>query len=321
MLSQMKTGLAQDPLSYGINAGTLDKNGYPLKLNTIDLLGSQEDLVASLQERIKVAKTISGKYLIPTKFFTATERTLFAEYMRTADTNQKMSVFAAIVDAGQVNAQSMLAELSQNSPIDAGIGALVLHDRGISARKALIGLDLMNDPSIDIEGMDQAKLTDAYGRSALINLKGLRDVIFPVAQAIYASKAVNLKSFSKNLWEDSISEAVGGSGDLGGIQRVRGSDTLLPPDYSVDRIEDALDKANPAAFAASSSMVLAEGMAEMIGRNPRFFSGHGFSLQRVPGENMYRIISRKTGRPVITDDNIKFQFNLKQFVEYVEANN
>ena len=33
MLSQMKTGLAQDPLSYGINAGTLDKNGYPLKLN------------------------------------------------------------------------------------------------------------------------------------------------------------------------------------------------------------------------------------------------------------------------------------------------
>ena len=318
MLSQMKTGLAQDALSYGINAGTLDQNGYPLKLNQIDLLGSQEDLVASLQQRTKVAKAVSDKYLIPTQFFTAAERTLFAEYMRTADTNQKMSVFAAIVDVGEVNAQSMLAELSQTSPIDAGIGALVLNKRGDSAKNALIGFEIMNDPSIDIEGMDEAKLTEAYGRSALINLKGLRDVIFPVAQAIYASKAVGKKSFDSNLWTDSVSEAVGGSGDFGGIQSVRKSDTLLPPDYSADRVENALDLANPAAFAASSNMVLAEGMAEMIARNPGF---HSFSLQRVPGEDMYRIISRKSGRPVVTDDNIKFQFNLKQFVEYVEANN
>ena len=176
----------------------------------------------------------------------------------------------------------------------------------------------MNDPSIDIEGMDEAKLTEAYGRSALINLKGLRDVIFPVAQAIYASKAVGKKSFDSNLWTDSVSEAVGGSGDFGGIQSVRKSDTLLPPDYSADRVENALDLANPAAFAASSNMVLAEGMAGMIKRNPKI---HSFFLQRVPGEDMYRIISRESGRPVVTDDNIKFQFNLKQFVEYVEANN
>jgi len=318
MLSQMKTGLSQDALSYGINARTLDQNGYPLKLNQIDLLGSQEGLVASLQERTKVAKAVSDKYLIPTQFFTVAERTLFAEYMRTADTNQKMSVFAAIVDVGEVNAQNMLAELSQTSPIDAGIGALVLNKRGDSAKNALIGLELMNDPSIDIEGMDEAKLTEDYGRSALINLKGLRDVIFPVAQAIYASKAVGKKSFDSNLWTDSVSEAVGGSGDFGGIQSVRKSDTLLPPDYSADRVENALDLANPAAFAASSNMVLAEGMAEMIARNPGF---HSFSLQRVPGEDMYRIISKKSGRPVVTDDNIKFQFNLKQFVEYVEANN
>jgi hypothetical protein len=238
--------------------------------------------------------------------------------MRTANTNQKMSVFAAIVDVGEVNAQSMLAELSQTSPIDAGIGALVLNKRGDSAKNALIGLDLMNDPSIDIEGMDEAKLTEAYGRSALINLKGLRDVIFPVAQAIYASKAVGKKSFDKNLWQESVSEAVGGSGDFGGIQSVRKSDTLLPPDYSVDRVEKALNLANPAAFAASSKMVLPEGMAEMIARNPKF---HGFFLQRVAGEDMYRIISKETGRNVTTNDDMKFQFNLKKFVEYVEANN
>ena len=323
MRSEMITGLKNDPLTYGIRAGILGQNGQPLELNPINITSGSEATVASIKERIAVAKTIAGKYLIKPQFFTQSERSDIQELLRVADSATKMSVFASLVSAGGSDAPDMLSEIAQNSPFNAGIGALVLVDRQPQARSALRGQELLDSGQVptDFTIKKANNEFNVFAGEALGNLPKTVEVILPVAIAIYADTAMNEPVFSESLWQDAISIALGGlpNGNMGGIQDVRGRQTLLPPNITSDQVENALSGSSVLAFAYASKQEMNPGMAKDIAakwlkRDKRF------QLIRAPEENMYYIVSDK-GNNIVERGNTgkKYKFDLNKFINYVEG--
>ena len=322
MRSEMITGLKNDPLTYGIRAGILGQNGQPLELNPINITSGSEATVASIKERIAVAKTIAGKYLIKPQFFTQSEKSDIQELLRVADSATKMSVFASLVSAGGSDAPDMLSEIAQNSPFNAGIGALVLVDRQPQARSAYRGQELLDSGQVPTD-FTPGKANDEFNQfagDALRNLPKTVEVILPVARAIYADTAMNEPVFSESLWQDAISIALGGlpNGNMGGIQDVRGRQTLLPPNITSDQVENALSGSSVLAFAYASKQEMNPGMAKDIAakwlkRDKRF------QLVRAPEENMYYIVSDK-GNNIVERGNTgkRFKFDLTKFINYVE---
>ena len=329
MRDQMITGLKNDPLTYGIRAGTLGQNGQPLELNPINITSGSEATIASIKERISVAKTIAGKYLIKPQFFTQSEKSDIQELLRVADSATKMSVFASLVSAGGSDAPDMLTEIAQNSPFDAGIGALVLVDRQPQARSALRGQELLDSGQVptDFTIKKANNEFNVFAGEALGNLPKTVEVILPVAIAIYADTAMNEPVFSESLWRDAISIALGGlpNGNnsnfapVGGIQDVRGRETFLPPNISSDQVEDALSSSSIMAFTYASKQEMNPGMAEDIAAK-WLKRDNRFQLIRAPEENMYYIVSDK-GNNILERGNtgIKYKFDLNKFINYVEG--
>ena len=323
MRDKMISGLKNDPLTYGIKAGILGQNGLPLELNPIDITSGFEAAVSSLKERISVAKTIAGKYIIKPKFFTQNEKSNIEEFLRSTDGETKMGVLSALVQAGGPDAPDMLSEISKNSPFDAGVGALVLMDRSATARMAYRGQASLDSGQVP-NGWSKQIADEAFskfnGRS-LDELTQTVGIILPIAKAIYTNIAAEEEFFDEELWQEAISLSLGGipKAGLGGIQDVRGRQTLLPPNITSEQVEDALNGADDLAFAYASSQKLRPGMVVDI-------SGTGmrrdkrFGVQRASEDGMYYIISDKATHIVEGGGTFKkFKFDLNKLINYVEG--
>jgi len=323
MRDKMISGLKNDPLTYGIKAGILGQNGLPLELNPIDITSGFEAAVSSLKERISVAKTIAGKYIIKPKFFTQNEKSNIEEFLRSTDGETKMGVLSALVQAGGPDAPDMLSEISKNSPFDAGVGALVLIDRSATARMAYRGQASLDSGQVP-SGWSKQIADEAFNKfngKSLDELTQTVGIILPIAKAIYTNIAMEEEFFNEEKWEEAISLSLGGipKAGLGGIQNVRGRQTLLPPNITSEQVEDALNGADDLAFAYASSQKLRLGMVVDI-------SGTGmrrdkrFGVQRASEDGMYYIISDKATHIVEGGGTFKkFKFDLNKLINYVEG--
>ena len=264
MLSNMETQLANDPLTFAMNVGVRDTNNNQIQISTINPTAQNPDVVANVKKRVNDAQVIASKYGIEPKFFTAQERDLLTEFLKSESTNrlELLAFLGGIVEGGGIAVPQMLSEISRSSPEFAGIGALVNEENMSAANFALRGFEYLkagneindftptNTKSIFLE------LTD----EALKFAPNTQKVIEETARLIYADISRGQKKFSADLWKQSIEMASGmkvSEGvSVGGIQEVRGKNTLLPAGVSAGAIEEALNNIDfSSAYAASNQVV------------------------------------------------------------------
>ena len=145
MLSNMETQLANDPLTFAMNVGVKDTNNNQIQISTINPTAQNPDVVANVQKRVYDAQVIASKYGIEPKFFTAQERDLLTEFLKSPQTDRSklMSFLGSIVEGGGPAVPQMLSEISSSSPEFAGIGALVNEENMSAANFALRGLEYL----------------------------------------------------------------------------------------------------------------------------------------------------------------------------------
>ena len=148
------------------------------------------------------------------------------------------------------------------------LGALVNAGRNEAALSIIKGMEEF-DAGLKITGETEANLfkiftafiTDDDGMN-LLETMDPRDqmALYNLAKSHYKGRGV--VEFDGELFENSIDIVLGKDGDRGGIQEVRNTKTLLPPDISADEAENFLDNLSADMIAAMNSFV-GEDDAEM----------------------------------------------------------
>lgn len=264
MLSNMETQLANDPLTFAMNVGVRDTNNNQIQISTINPTAQNPDVVANVKKRVNDAQVIASKYGIEPKFFTAQERDLLTEFLKSESTNrlELLAFLGGIVEGGGIAVPQMLSEISGSSPEFAGIGALVNEENMSAANFALRGFEYLKagNEINDFTPTNTKSIFRELTDEALKFAPNTQKVIEETARLIYADISRGQKKFSADLWKQSIEMASGmkvSEGvSVGGIQEVRGKNTLLPAGVSAGAIEEALNNIDfSAAYAASGQVV------------------------------------------------------------------
>ncbi len=329
MLSNMETQLANDPLTFAMNVGVKDTNNNQIQISTINPTAQNPDVVANVQKRVYDAQVIASKYGIEPKFFTAQERDLLTEFLKSPQTDRSklMSFLGSIVEGGGPAVPQMLSEISSSSPEFAGIGALVNEENMSAANFALRGLEYLkagnkindftptNTESIFLE------LTD----EALKFAPNTKRVIQETAKLIYADISQGQDKFSADLWRESIEMASGmKSSDgvsVGGIQEVRGKNTLLPAGVSAEAIENALNNIDFSSAYAASNQVVDAGILSSVNGDGIINTKNDWQVLSLGG-NMAGITfgSTQYGEPKYVTDlsGAPFRFDILKLIEAVQ---
>jgi hypothetical protein len=323
MLSGMEAELKKDPLSYAMRVGLNDANGNAIEITPIDFT-NPDATIETMKKRINDATIVSSKYSTPVTYFTPQERSMLAEVMDGADRSQRMFILGGIVDGAGQAAPDMMAEISKTAPEFAGIGALVVNERMDAANFALRGMDKLKGgykpPEFTASNTDV--LFNAKTTEALRYLPNTIGITREVATAIYADMANtnNLQNFDEDLWEDAINLALGADGaGNGGIQEVRGANTLVPPNLSSDDIEAALKAMTPESIAAASGgQVLSAEYAEEISGRGMFSLDSNYKPISYGGNNFVLVYGDpSTGEPIYVFDETgsALTFDMQKLVE------
>ena len=329
MLNNMETQLANDPLTFAMNVGVKDTNNNQIQISTINPTAQNPDVVANVQKRVYDAQVIASKYGIEPKFFTAQERDLLTEFLKSPQTDRSklMSFLGSIVEGGGPAVPQMLSEISSSSPEFAGIGALVNEENMSAANFALRGLEYLkagnkindftptNTESIFLE------LTD----EALKFAPNTKKVIQETARLIYADISQGQDKFSADLWRESIEMASGmKSSDgvsVGGIQEVRGKNTLLPAGVSAEAIENALNNIDFSSAYAASNQVVDAGILSSVNGDGIINTKNDWQVLSLGG-NMAGITfgSTQYGEPKYVKDlsGAPFRFDILKLIEAVQ---
>jgi hypothetical protein len=323
MLSGMEAELKKDPLSYAMLVGLNDANGNAIEITPIDFT-NPDATIETMKKRINDATIVSSKYSTPITYFTPQERSMLAEVMDGADRSQRMFILGGIVDGAGQAAPDMMAEISKTAPEFAGIGALVVNERMDAANFALRGMDKLKGgykpPEFTASNTDV--LFNAKTTEALRYLPNTIGITRDVATAIYADMANtnNLQNFDEDLWENAIDLALGADGaGNGGIQEVRGANTLVPPNLSSDDIEAALKAMTPESIAAASGgQVLSTEYAEEISGRGMFNFDNNYKPISYGGNNFVLVYGDpSTGEPIYVFDETgsALTFDMQKLVE------
>ena len=323
MFSGMEAELKKDPLSYAMRVGLNDANGNAIEITPIDFT-NPDATIETMKKRINDATIVSSKYSTPVTYFTPQERSMLAEVMDGADRSQRMFILGGIVDGGGQAAPDMMAEISKTAPEFAGIGALVVNERMDAANFALRGMDKLKGgykpPEFTASNTDV--LFNAKTTEALRYLPNTIGITREVATAIYADMANtnNLQDFNEDLWEHAIDLALGADGaGNGGIQEVRGANTLVPPNLSSDDIEAALKAMTPDSIAAASGgQVLSAEYAEEISGRGMFNYDNNYKPISYGGNNFVLVYGDpSTGEPIYVFDETgsALTFDMQKLVE------
>ena len=238
-----------------------------------------------------------------------------------------MSFLGSIVEGGGPAVPQMLSEISSSSPEFAGIGALVNEENMSAANFALRGLEYLkagnkindftptNTESIFLE------LTD----EALKFAPNTKKVIQETARLIYADISQGQDKFSADLWRESIEMASGmKSSDgvsVGGIQEVRGKNTLLPAGVSAEAIENALNNIDFSSAYAASNQVVDAGILSSVNGDGIINTKNDWQVLSLGG-NMAGITfgSTQYGEPKYVTDlsGAPFRFDILKLIEAVQ---
>ena len=301
--TNMEASIKDDPLAYAKKVGMSDASGNVINITPIDWAPVQLDprlkdadnrysvfqapladnTVASIKERISAANVVADRYGTPPRYFTNEEIDTYSQYLLTADKAQQMFLLGSLAEGGGIATPDMLAEISKNAPQFAVAGMLVVQGNMAGATSLLSGLEYLNagNKVMEFTPTNTDLIFKKATSLALLYMPETEGLVRLAAEAIYADKAKLKESFDADIWEQSINTALGGVGDRGGIQSVRGIPVLLPPSLTSAQVSTALKNVTvQSLMAASGGQIVDPELVEA-------FSGRGWFTN----DNNYTIVS------------------------------
>ena len=289
--TSMEASIKDDPLAYAKKVGMSDASGKVINITPIDWAPVQLDpqypladnTVASIKERISAANVVADRYGIPPRYFTNEEIDIYSQALLTADKAQQMFLLGSLAEGGGIATPDMLAEISKQAPQFAVAGMLVVQGNMAGATSLLSGLEYLNagNKVMQFTPTNTDLIFKKATSLALLYMPETEGLVRLAAEAIYADKAQLKESFDADIWKQSINTALGGVGDRGGIQSVRGIPVLLPPSLTSSQVSTALKNVTvQSLMAASGGQIVDPELVEA-------FSGRGWFTN----DTNYKIVS------------------------------
>ena len=257
--SKMQKALKDDALQWGIDNGLVEE---PVA-NLFDDEGNFDP--NNIQKRNLNAETVAEHYgLAVPQYLTKNEVKSFARYIKKKDVNPnvKLAFMADFQRAWGGAAADVFLQMGEKDANEiSALGALVNAGRNEAALSIIKGLEEF-DAGLKITGETEQNLmdyfttfiTDDEGRN-LLETMDPRDqmALYNLAKAHYKGRGV--VEFDQELFENSIDIVLGKEGERGGIQEVRNTKTLLPPEITADEAENFLDNLSSDMIAAMNRFV------------------------------------------------------------------
>lgn len=256
--SKMRTALENDAMQWAKDNGLIDEPVEKL----FDEQGNFDSGAINL--RMMNAETVKEHYkLARPQFLTKSETEQFARIFKQKDLNpnQKLQFMADFQAAWKGATTDVFTQMGEKQANEiSALGGLVnagRNDVALAIMKGLedfdAGLKITGDSAQNIQA-DFIGYLQSGGVYVLENFSS-RDqaALFNLAKAHY--KGLGILEYDAELFENSINVALGSDGDRGGIQSVRETPTLLPPDMTADEAENFLDNLSTEMVAAMTSFV------------------------------------------------------------------
>tara|TARA_Y100001937_G_C7104524_1_gene324258 strand:- start:268 stop:1617 length:1350 start_codon:yes stop_codon:yes gene_type:complete len=257
--SKMQKALKDDALQWGIDNGLVEE---PVE-NLFDDDGNFD--ATNIAKRNLNAETVAEHYgLTVPQYLTKNEVKSFARYIKKKDVNPnvKLAFMADFQKAWGGAAADVFLQMGEKDANEiSALGALVNAGRNEAAIEIIKGMEEF-DAGLKITGETEQNLmqifttfiTDDEGRN-LLETMDPRDqmALYNLAKAHY--KGLGVVEFDGELFEKSIDIVLGKEGERGGIQEVRNTKTLLPPEITADEAENFLDNLSSDMIAAMNRFV------------------------------------------------------------------
>ena len=324
--ANMEKQLETDPIGFASTTGSV-------KIAPIDLSPQAvQSGQTGVAQRIQSAVAVRGHYELtgPMKLLTPAEVASYAPYLNRGSAIERMQAINTITEQFGEFAPAVLQQLAPDAPVAMHVAGLMRDGIGPEAEIIMNGIEEIAQNGNPIEGADmQSAEAEMYGilGAAYELLPGslnaeLKKNIKDTALAYYAevlSRKVD-KSYDSDLWEKAVNVATGYNPKTGkgGVQDVRGTPTLLPPNRSPDEIETALETItidNFAEIATSSGTIDQETFDDIT-------SDDNYNLQvlgRRNGKIVYGVVYGnygESGYAIITDpDGNDINFTAEELIK------
>ena len=335
--ADMEKQLKSDPVGYASKVGSVDVTPIDLSPQAIqnsleagrlDRPGATSLADTGIPKRINDAIAIHGHYELdgPIKFLTPEEVATYAPSLNTGTAVEKMKAISSIQQLFGRHAGSVLEQLSGQAPVTMHVAGLMQDGLMPQAEVIFKGVQEINANGVPIQGGDMREAESAMFQivgAAYELLPGelnanLKKNIKDVALAYYAevlSRRVE-KEYDEDLWIEAVQIATGMNGESGGVQKVLGVQTILPPNRTADEVETALKNITRKNFSSiATSTLIDEELFNQIQ------DGDGYSLQALGRENgkiVYGVIRGEYGSEefgVMTDnDGNDIMFTMEELV-------
>lgn len=327
--ADMEKQLKSDPVGYASTVGSVDITPIDLSQQAIqssNFTGGIDN--TGISKRINDAIAIHGHYELDgaIKFLTPDEVAKYAPNFNTGTAVKKMQAITTVQQMFGRHAGSVLEQLSGQAPVTMHVAGLMQDGLMPQAEVIFKGVEEINANGVPIEGADMREAESAMFQivgAAYELLPGelnanLKKNIKDVALAYYAevlSRRVE-KEYDEDLWIEAVQIATGMNGKSGGVQKVLGVQTILPPNRTVEEIETALQNITRENFSSiATSTLIDEELFNQIQ------DGDGYSLQALGRENgkiVYGVIRGEYGSEefgVMTDnDGNDIMFTMEELV-------
>jgi len=260
--SKMQKALKDDALQWGIDNGLVEE---PVE-NLFTEEGNFDPI--NIAKRNLNAETVAEHYgLAVPQYLTKNEVKSFARYIKKKDINPnvKLAFMSDFQKAWSGAAADVFLQMGEKDANEiSALGALVNAGRNEAALSIIKGMEEF-DAGLKITGETEQNLmqifttfiTDDEGRN-LLETMDPRDqmALYNLAKAHY--KGLGVVDFDQELFENSIDIVLGKEGERGGIQEVRNTKTLLPPEITADEAENFLDNFSSDIIAEMNRFVREE---------------------------------------------------------------
>jgi len=310
LLNSVRTGLKNDPLTWADTVGVLDQPIQQLFFDPGDIQGSIQSFAIRKQQAAQVA---AHYQLNQVSFLKPGEKIELLDALYNGKNKKtRLDLLNLLVGGFGEDAPDVLGELSKDGQEFAHIGGLINLGADTAVNLALDGMDLKRDGIKPIDFTSTSAnviFTEKVGSALGANMSMAGDLASgrSIADNIYLaiSTRKGLDFFDDGIYADAIQMAFGGdlANGTGGIQEVRGEQTLVPPGFTGDQVETALNSISQ-EYLRSRGFNLNPGMFQEVKGSFQIMFGHSSPYKVVAvGNGLYQFQkSLNHQNTVATDD-------------------
>lgn len=223
---------------------------------------AQKRIADAFKARDLYKPTPPGMPAATPTFLLPAERDQISANFDRAEPLQKLQMIAGIqADYGK-HAENVMAEIAPKNPLMGQVAGLLSVGRGDVAEKIVRGQAIIASgvtPPGATPDLTKPFVSEIVSSSLSFLSPGvsgqLSTAINEAALAHYTSEATlrGVGDFDSNLWQESVLAVTGYDKvtGRGGIQEVRGMQTMLPPEMTAGQVEDLLTKLGPETARAA----------------------------------------------------------------------